>query len=170
MHLYHHITVGYISLNSAVRKNHVYNIKFWLMLHRETNFNLHKSIQNKYCKLMFHVFFLASLSLGLSTRWWRSLSCTQDMPLTLIYSLPKTSTKGAMDHWAKKLNAEMYIQQHYPSLADILRRKKVKQIQFECLAKGKHSEKNKMKFCPTLQDQRYLVTASNLPYRLLKHS
>lgn len=48
------------------------------------------------------------------------------MPLTLIYSLPKTSTKGAMGHWAKKLNAEMYIQQHYPSLADILWKEKYK--------------------------------------------
>lgn len=44
------------------------------------------------------------------------------MPLTLIYSLPKISTKGAMGHWAKKLNAEMYIQKHYPSLANILGR------------------------------------------------
>lgn len=64
----------------------------------------------------------------------------------------------------------MYIQQRYPSLADILWRKKVKQIQFECLAKRKHSEKNKLKFSPTLQGERYLVTASNLPYRLPKHS
>lgn len=64
----------------------------------------------------------------------------------------------------------MYIQQCYPSQADILWRKKVKQIQSECLAKRKHSEKNKLKFSPALQEERYLVTASNLPYRLLKHS
>lgn len=62
----------------------------------------------------------------------------------------------------------MYIQKHYPSLADILWRKKVKQIQFKRLAKRKQSEKNKLKF--TLQDQMYLVTASNLMNRLLKHS
>jgi len=38
----------------------------------------------------------------------------------------------------------------------------IKQIQLKCLSKRKHSEKNKVKFSPTLQDERYLVTASNL--------
>lgn len=46
------------------------------------------------------------------------------MPVT--YSLLKTSTKGAVGHWTKKLNAEMYIQQLYPSLADILWKQKNK--------------------------------------------
>lgn len=57
----------------------------------------------------------------------------------------------------------MYIQQCYPPLADILWRGggggEIKQIQLKCLAKRKHSVKNKVKFSPNPQDEPYLITS-----------
>lgn len=55
----------------------------------------------------------------------------------------------------------MYIQQLYPSLADILWKQKNKTKTTQMSSKRKRSEK-KVKFRPALQDKRYLVTASNL--------